>query len=103
MLRTVKSTQLTPSAELTFILLARPARLAPSTHRTLDPTQIAQCRMVGDVNLFLPGGVAEDGECEIMIASESAGDVTEARGARRSEERGVRSRAGEEGEWNSEE
>ncbi|OCF33091.1 hypothetical protein I317_01891 [Kwoniella heveanensis CBS 569] len=26
--------------------------------------------MIGDVNLFLPNGVEEDGECEIMIASE---------------------------------
>jgi hypothetical protein len=27
--------------------------------------------MVGDVNMFLPNGLEEDGECEIMIAGEA--------------------------------
>ncbi|WVQ93985.1 hypothetical protein IAU59_001063 [Kwoniella sp. CBS 9459] len=70
--------------KLTFILLARPetssssssssisnSDLSPSAAglRILQPAELKQCRMVGDVNLFLPNGVEEDGECEIMIAS----------------------------------
>ncbi|KGB79856.2 hypothetical protein CNBG_5694 [Cryptococcus deuterogattii R265] len=59
--------------KLTFILLERPSSL-PSTaeqnqEMVLSPSLITQCRMVGDVNLFLPEGLEGDGECEIMIAS----------------------------------
>lgn len=58
--------------ELTFILLERPSSL-PSTaeqnqETVLSPSLLTQCRMVGDVNLFLPEGLEGDGECEIMIA-----------------------------------
>lgn len=35
----------------------------------ITPDELGQCPMIGDVNMFLPGGIAEDGECEIMIAS----------------------------------
>jgi hypothetical protein len=53
---------------LTFILLERPAHLPSSTHPLLSPEEIKGCRMVGDVNMFLPDGIEEEGECEIMIA-----------------------------------
>jgi hypothetical protein len=59
---------LTQPPELTFILLARPEELASKL--LLNPADLAQCKMVGDVNLFLPDGPAEDVECEIMIAGE---------------------------------
>ncbi|WWD22860.1 hypothetical protein CI109_107355 [Kwoniella shandongensis] len=52
--------------KLTFILLERPSS---STSSTLGPEELSRCRMVGDVNLFLPDGLGGDGECEIMIAS----------------------------------
>ncbi|WVO13549.1 hypothetical protein L204_101170 [Cryptococcus depauperatus] len=51
--------------KLTFILLVRPL----STTTILSPSQLKQCRMMGDVNLFLPDGKNGEGECEIMIAS----------------------------------
>ncbi|ADV24523.1 hypothetical protein I305_06640 [Cryptococcus gattii E566] len=59
--------------QLTFILLERSSSL-PSTaeqnqEMVLSPSLLTQCRMVGDVNLFLPEGLEGDGECEIMIAS----------------------------------
>ncbi|KAK1921399.1 GNAT domain-containing protein [Papiliotrema laurentii] len=54
--------------KLTFILLARPDHLPASTRVTLSPDEIRQCRMVGDVNMFLPDGKEGEGECEIMIA-----------------------------------
>jgi len=53
---------------LTFILLERPDHLSPSEHPLLSPEEIKECRMVGDVNMFLPDGIDEEGECEIMIA-----------------------------------
>lgn len=68
----VKLIRPTGVVELTFILLERPSSL-PSTaeqnqEMVLSPSLITQCRMVGDVNLFLPEGLEGDGECEIMIA-----------------------------------
>jgi len=53
---------------LTFILLARPDHLPTKTHPLLSPEEIRGCRMVGDVNMFLPDGVSGEAECEIMIA-----------------------------------
>ncbi|ORX41305.1 GNAT domain-domain-containing protein [Kockovaella imperatae] len=35
----------------------------------LEPSELRQCSMVGDVNLFLPDGLGGDVECEIMIAT----------------------------------
>nr|XP_018266356.1 uncharacterized protein I303_00331 [Kwoniella dejecticola CBS 10117]OBR88514.1 hypothetical protein I303_00331 [Kwoniella dejecticola CBS 10117] len=35
----------------------------------MTPEEIRRCKMIGDVNLFLPDGLAGQGECEIMIAS----------------------------------
>jgi len=58
--------------ELTFILLARPEDLAPQSGVVLTPEQIRHCRMVGDVNMFLPDGMDGEGECEIMIAGASS-------------------------------
>ncbi|WVQ76879.1 hypothetical protein IAR50_006553 [Cryptococcus sp. DSM 104548] len=59
--------------KLTFILLARPSFTCSSsdsnTSLILSPEEIQKCRMVGDVNLFLPDGREGEGECEIMIAS----------------------------------
>ncbi|EAL18729.1 hypothetical protein CNBI3150 [Cryptococcus deneoformans B-3501A] len=59
--------------KLTFILLERPSSLPPTAEQNqkviLPPSCLARCRMVGDVNLFLPEGLEGDGECEIMIAS----------------------------------
>jgi len=55
-------------SELTFILLERPEHLPASEHPLLSPNEIKECRMVGDVNMFLPDGIDEEGECEIMIA-----------------------------------
>lgn len=55
---------------MTFIILARPSHLSSATHPNLAPSQVEGCRMVGDVNLFLPNGSDGDGECEIMIACE---------------------------------
>ncbi|WVR03247.1 hypothetical protein IAU60_000238 [Kwoniella sp. DSM 27419] len=55
--------------KLTFILLARPSAEEAGASATLDPVQLRSCRMVGDVNLFLPDGLDGDGECEIMIAA----------------------------------
>ncbi|KAK8844590.1 hypothetical protein IAR55_006437 [Kwoniella newhampshirensis] len=52
--------------KLTFILLERPPS---STSIILPAEELHSCRMVGDVNLFLPDGLEGDGECEIMIAS----------------------------------
>ncbi|KAK4688312.1 hypothetical protein P7C73_g1804, partial [Tremellales sp. Uapishka_1] len=57
--------------ELTFILLARSASFPSTECPVLSPKQLQKCRMVGDVNMFLPDGPDEDGECEIMIASPS--------------------------------
>ena len=51
-------------AELTFIILARPEDVSSASR--VSANGIEQCRMVGDVNLFLDQGI---GECEIMIAS----------------------------------
>ncbi|KAL7420193.1 hypothetical protein Q5752_005159 [Cryptotrichosporon argae] len=50
--------------KLTFILLERPAGLAVP----LDTEALKSARMVGDVNLFLHNGPADNVECEIMIA-----------------------------------
>ncbi|ORY22124.1 GNAT domain-domain-containing protein [Naematelia encephala] len=55
--------------KLTFIILERPMHLPTSCHPILSPAELRESRMVGDVNMFLPNGLAEDGECEIMIAS----------------------------------
>ncbi|RSH89575.1 hypothetical protein EHS25_002126 [Saitozyma podzolica] len=55
--------------KLTFILLERPGSSPSSSHPVLTPDEIRECRMVGDVNMFLPNGPHEEGECEIMIAS----------------------------------
>lgn len=66
-MRSFPATVLTP--ELTFIILARPDDLSASTHRLLSLQQVQACKMVGDVNLFIPEG-QEDAECEIMIAGE---------------------------------
>lgn len=68
----VKLIRPTGVIELTFILLERSSSL-PSTaeqnqEMVLSPSLLTQCRMVGDVNLFLPEGLEGDGECEIMIA-----------------------------------
>jgi hypothetical protein len=57
--------------ELTFILLARPDSMPASTHPLLSPEEIKTCRMVGDVNMFLPDGSEGEAECEIMIAGRS--------------------------------
>lgn len=59
----------TDPAELTFILLARPAH-ETSSFPLVSPEQLREgdYRMIGDVNMFLPDGLKEDGECEIMIA-----------------------------------
>ncbi|WWC97295.1 hypothetical protein V866_004174 [Kwoniella sp. B9012] len=54
--------------KLTFILLAQP-ETSTSTSNILEPSEIKECKMVGDVNLFLPDGITGQGECEIMIAS----------------------------------
>ena len=59
---------LRPAVELTFIVAARPSHLPSLTRPILSPTEARGCKLVGDVNMFLPGGVDEDGECEIMIA-----------------------------------
>ncbi|KAJ9110667.1 hypothetical protein QFC19_001496 [Naganishia cerealis] len=58
--------------ELTFILLARPMSSgeASSTATTPSSTELKSYKMIGDVNLFLPQGVKEDVECEIMIAAD---------------------------------
>lgn len=68
----VKLTRPTGAVELTFILLERPSSLPPTAEQNqkviLPPSCLAQCRMVGDVNLFFPEGLEGDGECEIMIA-----------------------------------
>ena len=56
------------SPELTFILLARPDDVATAPRGVVSPEQIKRCRMVGDVNMFLPDGKDGEGECEIMIA-----------------------------------
>ncbi|WVQ85178.1 hypothetical protein IAT38_007343 [Cryptococcus sp. DSM 104549] len=56
--------------KLTFILLER-LSTASSATPTLTPEELSRCRMVGDVNLFLPDGLEDDGECEIMIASKN--------------------------------
>lgn len=68
----VKLTRPTGAVELTFILLERPSSLPPTAEQNqkviLPPSCLARCRMVGDVNLFLPEGLEGDGECEIMIA-----------------------------------
>ncbi|WOO82843.1 N-acetyltransferase 9 [Vanrija pseudolonga] len=54
--------------QLTFILLARPTELPASTTPVVPPSELSKCRMIGDVNLFLPNGPQDDVECEIMIA-----------------------------------
>nr|ODN88960.1 hypothetical protein L203_02366 [Cryptococcus depauperatus CBS 7841] len=59
------TSQTNTDLELTFILLVRPL----STTTILSPSQLKRCRMMGDVNLFLPDGKNGEGECEIMIAS----------------------------------
>lgn len=68
----MKLTRPTGVVELTFILLERPSSLSSTAEQNqkviLPPPCLAQCRMVGDVNLFLPEGLEGDGECEIMIA-----------------------------------
>ena len=63
------------SLELTFILIARPKSLPVSKYPLLDPVQIKQCEMVGDVNMFLPDGLEGDAECEIMTACGSHGHL----------------------------
>ncbi|WRT63391.1 uncharacterized protein IL334_000296 [Kwoniella shivajii] len=56
--------------KLTFILLSRPeSSTSIPKSRVLNPNEIPQCKMIGDVNLFLPDGKDGEGECEIMIAS----------------------------------
>lgn len=62
----------TTLVELTFILLARPDTEDSSSSRGAIPSanEIKSYKMIGDVNLFLPSGVEEDVECEIMIAGE---------------------------------
>lgn len=59
--------------ELTFIILARPtpADGAPK-EKIPSADEIRTYPMIGDVNLFLPHGVEEDVECEIMIAGASS-------------------------------
>lgn len=57
--------------ELTFILLARPADISGPSRAVLSSEELEKCRMVGDVNMFLPDGKEGEGECEIMIASKS--------------------------------
>ncbi|GFZ44798.1 hypothetical protein JCM24511_02524 [Saitozyma sp. JCM 24511] len=57
--------------QLTFILLERPGSSPSSSHPFLTPDEVGKCRMVGDVNMFLPNGPHEEGECEIMIACRS--------------------------------
>lgn len=54
------------SAELTFILLAPPEGASPD--QIPSTQELTTRKMIGDVNLFLPNGVEEDVECEIMIA-----------------------------------
>lgn len=54
------------STELTFILLARPE--GASSDPIPSTQELIALKMIGDVNLFLPNGVEEDVECEIMIA-----------------------------------
>ncbi|GHJ89205.1 hypothetical protein NliqN6_5607 [Naganishia liquefaciens] len=50
--------------KFTFIILARSADdVSPPL-----PQDLHTLKMIGDVNLFLPNGVQEDVECEIMIA-----------------------------------
>lgn len=61
--------------ELTFIVLARPDRYPCASHLLLSTDQIKDCKMIGDVNLFLPDGPAHDVECEIMIAGEPSSPV----------------------------
>ncbi|RSH86167.1 uncharacterized protein EHS24_004398 [Apiotrichum porosum] len=56
--------------KLTFILLARPDDIPAATNRLLSPAEVARCRMVGDVNIFMPNGPQDDIECEIMIAEQ---------------------------------
>lgn len=67
----MKLTRPTGVVELTFILLERPPSLSSTAEQNqkviLPSPCLAQCRMVGDVNLFLPEGLEGDGECEIMI------------------------------------
>ena len=46
------------------------SQTSSQTQHIISPAEIQQCKMVGDINLFLPDGVDGDGECEIMIASE---------------------------------
>lgn len=71
----MKLTRPTGVVELTFILLERPPSLSSTAEQNqkviLPSPCLAQCRMVGDVNLFLPEGLEGDGECEIMIACTS--------------------------------
>lgn len=68
----VKLIRPTGVIELTFILLERPSSFSSTAEQNqemvLSPSLLTQCRMVGDVNLFLPEGLEGDGECEIMIA-----------------------------------
>jgi hypothetical protein len=70
--------------KLTFIVLARPAGLAPRPVFEPDAPDVRACPMIGDVNLFLKGipphmreiGTDEEGddnfeaEVEVMIAGE---------------------------------
>lgn len=55
--------------ELTFILLARPKQYPSHSRPILNSNELKECRMIGDVNMFLPDGIEGDSECEIMIAS----------------------------------
>lgn len=66
--RQFQATGRTDKEELTFIILSRPPILPSTSHRILSPDQLKQCKMVGDVNMFLPEGKEGEGECEIMIA-----------------------------------
>ncbi|WWC85513.1 uncharacterized protein L201_000377 [Kwoniella dendrophila CBS 6074] len=52
--------------KLTFILLAQPES---RSSKILSLGELQKCKMIGDVNLFLPDGKEGQGECEIMIAS----------------------------------
>ncbi|WWC67128.1 uncharacterized protein I206_101035 [Kwoniella pini CBS 10737] len=55
--------------KLTFIILARKEINNSLLNKNLTLEEIKKCKMIGDVNLFLPDGIKGKGECEIMIAS----------------------------------
>lgn len=71
--------------KLTFIVLALPvvsesssenasvdvdAGRGASSSKGMAIRAIRECKMIGDVNLFLPDGVQGDVECEVMIAED---------------------------------